>query len=766
MLPARLQSLQQQIYTHRRWLSNFLQRSSTALFSTTIQRQPARDRNDAALRRSIVSAQPTRAFADRKLKIRRTTNRYEPKRRPRVEQPADAPPPNPIIEDIRRKASGDGNVAHVIENYNALNDSDKASLERRDVRQIAQCLHHSVRKEKTSAANQQRQSAVPGLVEFAEALVKDIKDQKIVPMGKAHLHLIGIFKESGSLDKGLQFWNWLQEQDDSYVDVDCYAAAIELLAVSGTPLAELERLYEEALSRFPGNFAAYHLSPEAILPDREQPFMIGGIPITLLQGILTARLLNGDTRNAYLALDTVMRILPDQVPPRVFWIFAQERPLQEAYTVFALACRGGSTVPATYYRSMIGAIRSHASTATPEQHALAVRAILSITHMFIGNGGRVAGNTVNELVIALTQFLRVKGIDALSAKDRQKICNALMDVIREVFAVFGRYGAKPSMPAFNTIITNVGGFGGSKQTISIALKDADALGLAPTEVTWRSILSVAGMFKDRALVEKTWVHVRDSAIEQEQNPRDVDFHALVKPAHLSGAVEFAREELEKFRHVLGSRAADIIAARLDDPGEATPHLASSSEPVDLDAMLTEIGKVKADIELIKERTEGAPAVQDFSQQALPMTLMSLKSELDLPESALRKIYDELTSMAPGQQAPVTPPPAVTSTEPAKSKTNLAFGTLRFENWKMVNYLLEDSERNDRVYNQQVDEAIAAGKVPRKRTEGLVPEGEKAVSWGLSGAEIAKSKGGDADREVGEEELGRVRESILRLRGRK
>lgn len=149
-----------------------------------------------------------------------------------------------------------------------------------------------------------------------------------------------------------------------------------------------------------------------------------------------------------------------------------------------------------------------------------------------------------------------------------------------------------------------------------------------------------------------------------------------------------------------------------------------------------------------------------------MTLMPLQSELDLPDSALVKIYDELTSMPPGQQAPVTPPSAVTSTEPAKSKTNISFGTLRFENWKMVNYLLEISERNDATFHQQVDEAIAAGKVPPKRTKGLVPEGEKAVSRGLSGAEKASARGGVAEKEVGEEELKKVRESILRLRGRK
>ena len=79
-------------------------------------------------------------------------------------------------------------------------------------------------------------------LEFAETLVRDIKRGVIASGGKVHVHLIGIFKESGSHDTGVQYWKWLVEQDEEQVDVDCYGAAIELLAVSGTPLADLEKL--------------------------------------------------------------------------------------------------------------------------------------------------------------------------------------------------------------------------------------------------------------------------------------------------------------------------------------------------------------------------------------------------------------------------------------------------------------------------------------------------------------------------------------------
>lgn len=681
------------------------------------------------------------------------------------------------MQDIREKVAS-GNITHVRENYGALNERDKCQLERRDVRQIAQCLHHNIRREKHNAVREQRQSQVRELVEFAEVLVKDVKGGILAPSGKAHVHLLGIFKESGLRDKGVEFWKWLEEKGEPYVDVDCYAAAIELLAYDGVPLVELNKLYDEALGQFPGSFAAYHLTPHAVLPDREKLFTVGGIPISLLQSILTARLLNGNTRDAYLALDTALRILPDQVPTRLFWLFLEERPLQEAYAVFALACRGGNALSVAYYRSMLGALRARSSLQSPAEHALGLRAMLSVTYMFIGSGGTVATNSVNETVIAATQFLRVKGVETLSSQEKQRLVNETMNIIRGIFDIFARYGAKPSIPAFNSIITNFGGFGGSRQTIGSALKDANALGLAPTDVTWRSILAVAGMLQDKKLVETTWGHLRDSRIENGNHPRSTDFYALVKPAHLSDAVGFAQEELDKFRDVLGADAYETILYRLKDSNESENHVTENVETVDFNELLAEVENIEKDLKIMKDRMQGRPAMQDFSEQPLPMTLQPLRSSLSVPEAQLRQIYNEFTTDPSAQPAGSLQYDALTSNDPgstsahdasvaAKSKTNIPFGELRFVNWKMMNYLLELSESTDRAFNAKVDEAIAKGTVPPKRTRGLAEEGEEVVSWGLSSVagHKVKESGSQGGGAVGEEEVRVVREEIARLRNR-
>ena len=64
--------------------------------------------------------------------------------------------------------------------------------------------------------------------------------------------------------------------------------------------------------------------------------------------------------------------------------------------------------------------------------------------------------------------------------------------------LFARFGAKPGVSAFNSIITNIAGYGQAKHVIDIALRDAQSLALKPTVVTRRSILTTAGLLHDKA----------------------------------------------------------------------------------------------------------------------------------------------------------------------------------------------------------------------------------------------------------------------------
>ena len=668
------------------------------------------------------------------------------------------------------RALATGTYQDVIREYRGM--EDKKKLHPRDLTTITQRLHQALREAKWAQGRDEPNDATPEIVEFAEELVGDIKNGTLSPSRRAHLRLLGIFKESGARDAGVTFWSWLEGQDEAFVDADVYGAAIELLATHGTPLAELEELYRKALGRFPGTFALYHLAPNAILENRDQVTTLHGMPMTLLQGILTARLLNGDTRNAYLALDTALRLYPDQTPARFFTLFSEERPVVESYTVFAMAWRAGISLPQGHFRYQLSALRSNTDFVSVKRHPWAIRTMLSALYMHSGARGAIAQNSINELIIGMTQFLRLEAVSAMEPKDKQRVVLAVMEIIRKIIAVFVRFGAKPGLSAFNSIIVNVGGYGHSKQTIGIALADARTLGMEPNEVTRRSIIIAAGLLDDVELMKKGWAQIVEARTVTEETPDVTDFHCLVKAAHLTNEVDFAREEFESYKDGMSSEEREPISDGLNDSNMYNLGIMQASEEVPVSTILDEIKKISADLDFIGERTEKAGKLQDYRDQALPMKLL-VEDEILLPEADMRRIYDELTTeeRAPQdaiEEATVNLGEQVQSepSTPALTPTNIPFGTIRYENWKLINFLLEQSEANDKAYRDAVDKAIAAGTVPPHRSKGLAPNiaFREIESFGLSDL-VEMGKKTKKDRPAKQDEIRMAKENILRLRGR-
>ncbi|KAK5115204.1 hypothetical protein LTR85_009962 [Meristemomyces frigidus] len=604
------------------------------------------------------------------------------------------------------------------------------------------------------------------MVAFADMLVKQIKKGSLAPDHRAHMHLLAFYKECGVPDGGVAFWQWLEVQEYAFVSSDVYGSAIELLAVTGAPLVELEEIYEHALERFPGNFNAYHLSPNAILANRNEPTIIKGIPTVLLQGILTARLLRGASRDAYLALDTATRLYPTLAPGRFFGLFLDERPLKEAYTVFAMACRAGIVLPYEHARKLLAAVRTDYDLGSSTARIGKLRQMLSIVYMYIAAGGFVTSNLVSEVIIALTQFMRLRGMAAVEIKDKKQMVDGLMNIVRKMLEILSRYGGKPGLSAFNSIINNLAGFGQSKQIIGIALRDARALGLEPNHVTRRSVLTAAGYIGDNDLIAKAWTELVAGKARGGQRPDATDYHILVKAAKIGGAVEYVKEVLVEAVPHLSEPERDGLHVRLYGDRDNPENAATTAGILDVSALLQGVELLSADLADIDERTKDRPAVQDFTEQSLPLMLLPVPDELCLPEREMRKLYDELTTEQQPAHAEQSQSSAAQGPDSlsALSETNIPLGTLRYENWKTINYLLALAERHDRVYDAAVDEAIAAGVAPPPREKVLkVTANQEPVSIGLS--DVAHSQSSvESDAEVSDEQVRKVRGEILRLRG--
>jgi len=666
----------------------------------------------------------------------------------------------------------EGNDIHnVILLYQRLLDAshDEPPLKRAYTWLLARCLHEAIRRNLREVSDEVRRDGQDRLIAFAEQLVKDIKKGRLSPDLRAHGHLLGLFKESGVHDAGRRFWDWLRAQDDAYVAADIYGVAIELLSADGVPLSELEELFEEGLTRSSANFAAYHLSPNAIVPSRELPTTIKGLPMGLLRGILTARVTQGNPRDAYLALDIALRLYPITTPSRAYATVMEERPLMEGYTILAMACRAGSPPTLGATRQIITALGTSTERSSPSGHVQAIRAALSVWYLYGGAGGAITPNLVNGFVIMFTGVLRVQGFAEASRADKERVVERVLRIVRHMLELFARYGAEPRISAFNSIIINVAGYGQSRRIIDVALKDAQSLGLTPTSVTHRSILSAAGMLGDVERLKTSWAALLQARRASGEQLDESDFHMVIKAARLCDQVDWATTVCRDLSSHLSPEARQPFYDHLGKTSDTTP----ATDPVNLDIehLLTELDKVQADLKFIDEQTTNGTGHQDFSAQRLPMTLLPPSDEATLPESELRALYDEVTT-EPGQpvhEALVQgeqPIGASLRNQPLRvSLTNMSVGSLRYENWKTINYLLKCADKTEQQYIQAVDEAISVGNAPPPRAMGFDFGTESKPSYGLSDLAKGEGEGVAKPNVVTEpEDIERLKGEILRLRG--
>ncbi|KXT00846.1 hypothetical protein AC578_944 [Pseudocercospora eumusae] len=800
MLSLRFKQAQAELQSHQAWLLSF--RSIRSLrkwhheqpgfarsFSTgsrsnaelKIRRQVGRKQNEEAVQSNISAAQ--RRKQERWMARKQTTKDV---------QLGVLSIRTDLLQAVEEKRTKD-----VIRLYNEL--PEKRPLAEGDFTAIAQWLHQALRLENQARARKEntKREDTEEIVAFVDQLVQDVRQGNIVPSVQANQHILGIYKESGTLDAGKRFWSWLEGQDDSHVQIQTYAVTIEVLAAAGAPLDELEALYGRALIRFPGSFHAYHLSPEAILSDRERLPSVRGLPIGLLQAITTARLMRGDSRNAYLGLDTALRLYPTSVAVRFLRLFMTERPLSEAYTVFAMACQAGYKLPTQTYRNLLDDLRTMIDPNSLNSQIATLRTILAATYLQLGCSGALFSNTTSLLIVTISELFRLPGVAEVESRKRKRLVDSVLALIRKIFEVFARYGALPTQSAFNAIIINIAGYGSSKEVIGIALKDLEALGMKPNDITRRSILSVAGIYKDEEFVKKSWDDIVAARRDEDEWPTEKDFFVLAKVCKQIGS-DFAQKQFDALKTFVPEAWHNAIQYSIDkQEAEKSSSTDANKEIGSFDQLSAGIETLYADLDVIDKVTSDRPAVLDFSEHNVPLQILDtaklMQSPLNIPEEDMRSIYDSLTTeeaaVSPSGESGQHEAPEPRSQDSSagdvveaarkhlssqpeqiiRSSTNVTLGELRYRNWKCINYLLQLAEKHDQDYDQVVDKAIAAGTRPPARIMGFTEkEVEIMVGTGLSEPlRVGKGKRRDkADGRAPGRELSKqlALQEIIRLRG--
>ncbi|KAK4498213.1 hypothetical protein PRZ48_010870 [Zasmidium cellare] len=721
MLSLRLQRVQRELQAHRNWLT---------AFSGTHWTTHTRPSNLRTFSGSHVGAEAQKQ-KEKKQFYGKPRTAWQKRQKAKIDRNQHVSLNTLSQREELLQAVEDYDIKQVIALYARL--PEKKPLTPEDLTALAQCAHQSLRLEKFKDSKAREREDVVQIVAFATQLVKDIRKERLLPSIYGHVHLLGVFKESETYDAGLMFWEWLQAQDEEYVNADVYAVAIDMLARTGTPLEELEQLYEDALTRFPGTFNAYHLSPNAILQDREQEFGVKGVPMSLLLSIMIARLLAGDSHKAYLALDTALRLYPTTAPTRFFAAFKDERPLSEFFTVFAIACRAGIGLPVAHYKELVTRLRKSSDLQSILVHLSGIRAMLAATHLHFGGGGTIYTNTVNELVIAVTRTVRLSELSGLETKERKLIVDELLAMVKKMLEIFARFGALPGEAVFNSIITNIAGFALDKAVVGIALADMKVLGIDISDTTRRSILTAAGVMQDVDLLQDSWRDIVEFRARSQGYPDAVDFHALVTAANHANAIDFAREQFELVKDNFDDKNRAVLEGRIANPtkeSESSDELPKSG----LRQISESLAGLKQQIADLDSATQDRSSAYDMSANPLPVALIPPPDWLRLSYEEMRNLYDEFTT----EQRPTASPPEHTdadvipssdspptsrdSSSPSPlSSTKIPFGTLRFQNWETINYLLWLSKKHDDEYKSAVDRAMSACQAPPRRSRGLAKD---------------------------------------------
>ncbi|KAH7075135.1 hypothetical protein FB567DRAFT_452645 [Paraphoma chrysanthemicola] len=594
------------------------------------------------------------------------------------------------------------NAEQMMDIYPTLIEAN--ALNRHDTRRIAQALHTRAR----------LMSKSTDIFPFIQQVVSDLRRGALEPHPYAFVHLLSIYKDCKRFNEGHELWQWLVQQDETFVSQAAYGAAIELMAYGGiSSLPELEDLYNEGLKRFPGTFAEYHLSPDAIVPDRSQPTLMLGIPTVLLQGILTARMLARDWKRSYLALDTILRLYPTQTPPRFFELFMTERPVSEAYTAFTLACRAGTALSHFQVTSLLTKLRAAMqNTSSMADRVLLLRAVANALYAYQEAGGQVESIHVGIFIHCFEDILpgQLSGEDYQG--DAAQLRNLVVVAAHEILSGLLQAGLAPQIHPFEALIS-IAGKMRVPNLLSTTLQDLQTAQIDPGPIGTRSALTSAGLLKNRDLVEQLWSGIVSKAENEGSQIASEDWITFVKACRRSDMAKYFHEQLLKLSHTTTSSIEQHLVYQINLVEKAKGQ--TDFEYMTPEALTMELDGLKQQVKNIETVImSGSPL--NLRTSPFYMHLDSSTTSLSSVEN-LRFIYDQLTT---DPHQPAAPPPTEDSPiQPVRSSTGIPLDELRFKNWVTILEMMSNAEAYETHFQAAINAAIAQGTPLKDRSLRLL-----------------------------------------------
>ncbi|KAI9761657.1 MAG: hypothetical protein M4579_000891 [Chaenotheca gracillima] len=578
------------------------------------------------------------------------------------------------------------------------------------------------------------------LAGFVAEVVGNLEDGKLPCHPLTGLHLLSYYKDSQQFEKGEALWRWLEKQDEGCTDARTYGAAIEMLAHQGEPLEALESLYSRALQLFPGDFNEFHLSAQGVLSDPSKTTRFS-THITLLQGILTARILNDDWRNAYLALDTALRLHPNQVPARFFTLFMYKRPLQEAYKAFALACRSSTVIPNSSLNAMLNRMMEsrRVAQASEENADDIVVAALNAVEAFVVAGGDLTGNKsylVSEGILSLGRPPTIEG-DAEQAEETSVVNAALLSAVRRLVGLELEREASPSPAAAHKMLSLATKISW-KEAADMVTEMIDAVG-APTAITFRVLLNAAGQFQDFGSVQTRWQQFTTFLSQNDSTPRLPEFNdwkALIRASNKCGRTDFAKAAYLDFQPKMKWADRQLVEGELQAGLNSKPRF---QKPGKHPTLVSTASEILVKVNSIKHWLREPPLT--------PEERFNMLEDVDFPFGSAQLSEEDSQLFYHKRYAPRGPPskqepdppiddfhsdlseasasesPSTSTESPTPSLPPASLSLVRYTNWKTINELLLEAEiHQDNLANLEAQGKAGPNSVNRQLMhERLVPK---------------------------------------------
>jgi len=563
-------------------------------------------------------------------------------------------------------------------------------LSRWDTLKLAQVIHTCIRNKSLSAAS------ATDLYSFLDLLVHDLQTGVLPPHYFAFVHILGIYKETCKFEDGHALWQWLVTQDNNFLSQEVYGAAIELLALGRIqPLRELEDLYSDALKRFPGTFAEYHLSPNAILADRSQPHNIHGLPVMLLQGIMTARLIAKDWKGAYLALDTGLRLYPTQLPHRFFEIFLQERPIWEAYTVCLLACRGGIVLKTNHVTLILSKLKSAMrSTPSLQEKITLLRAMVNAIYAYLEAGGSLSPVHIGALLSSLDSMLPTLPVGQDYIGDHAIIRNRVATFGHQTLSTLIQAGMHPSSNPLIALV-HLAGHLRLPDLLTVTLADMATAGIELDNIGLRTALTSAGFLGDKKKIEEFWTRLASSAEKGGYQIHGSSWTVLVKACRRAGHLDYFDQQMSSFEHAIPEGYEPKLSLMKEFEAQSTPDIVLMDD-AEFHSQFEKLDKQVSDIAAVL--MSGQPI--DLRKSPFYMAVDPEQQPLGSPQD-MRIVYDEF-SLDPHQ-----PPASPGKVDPALSPTGVPLDELRFQNWTALTELMYQAESFESLVESDTEQEETA-----------------------------------------------------------